>query len=106
MTCTLDDFQPQKMKTKIWEVFDDGYYTVWSEKINTLQKGDIIYLTTSIFGYDCIYGCFMNGIRTCARVKVRILSEDLSQYQSDLCRDGGCYGYAAAEVLEVLEVES
>ena len=95
--CTLDDFEKNK-------VFEDGEYIVWSEKINELKKGDIIYLTTSELSYDCIYGCFMTDISRCARVNVRILNEDLSEYVPEKSTNGGCYGYAAAEVLEVLEV--
>lgn len=96
--CTLDDFTTEE------KVFNDGEYTVWSEKINELKKGDIIHLTTSEFEYDCIYGCFMKDISRCARVKVKILNEDLTEYVPEKSCNGGCYGYAAAEVLEVLEV--
>lgn len=93
---TLDKFQNK--------LFPDGEYTVWSEKADEIKPGDRIYLTTSKFEYDCVYGCFMNDLRRCAKVKVKILNEDLSEYVPGKHVDGGSYGYAAAEVLEVLEV--
>lgn len=95
--CTLDDF-----KEKQHEIFSDGEYTVYSEKANEIKPGDIIYLTTSDFSYDCVYGCFMKDIRKSAKVKVEILNEDLSEYVQGKHNDGGCYGYAAAKVLEVI----
>ena len=98
--CTLDDFQEQKNDTGI---FSDGEYLVYSEKINELKTGDIIYLTTSEFMYDCIYACFMKDIRRSARVKVKILLEDLSEFVPGKCVNGGCYGFASAEVLEILK---
>ena len=88
--CTLDDFK------KTENVFPDGEYTVYSEKADTIKPGDIIYLTTSEFMYDCVYAVFMKDIRKSVRVLVEILNEDLSEYVT-----GGCYGYAAAKVLRV-----
>lgn len=85
------------------DVFEDGRYTVWSEKINTLKPGDIIYLTTASLMYDCVYGCFMNDIRGSATVEVEILNEDLSEYDESKCRLGGCYGFAAAKVLRIVD---
>lgn len=96
--CTLDDFKEKQNK-----LFQDGIYTVYSEKANEIKPGDIIYLTTSEFDYDCVYGCFMNDIHKSARVKVEILNEDLSEYSLGKHMNGGCYGYAAAKVLEVLQ---
>ena len=93
---TLDEFQNK--------LFSDGEYTVWSEKADEIKPGDRIYLTTSRFEYDCVYGCFMNDLRRCAKVKVKILNEDLSEYVPGKHVDGEAYGYAAAEVLEVIEV--
>ena len=58
-----------------------------------------------MFEYDCFYGCFMNGIKRRARVRVEILNEDLSEYVPEKSRDGGCYAYAAAKIVEVLEWE-
>ena len=83
--CTLDDFEK--------EVFQDGEYTVYSEKAGEIKPDDIIYLTTSEFDYDCVYGCFMNDLRKCAKVKVEILNEEQ-----------GKFVYAAAKVVEVIEV--
>lgn len=85
------------------EVFEDGTYTVYSEKIDEIKPGDIIYLTTSEFEYDCVYGCFMNGIRGSADVEVEIVNEDLSEYDSRKCRNGGSYGFAAAKVLKIID---
>lgn len=92
--CTLDDFEK--------EVFQDGEYTVYSEKAGEIKPDDIIYLTTSEFDYDCVYGCFMKDIRKSVRVKVEILNEDLSEYVQGKHLTGGCYGYAAVKVVEVL----
>lgn len=89
--CTLDDFE---------KVFQDGEYVVWSEKAHDIKPGDIIYLTTSEFMYDCVYGVFMKDIRKSVKVEVEILNEDLSEYVPGKHLTGGCYGYAAAEVLE------
>ena len=85
------------------EVFEDGTYTVYSEKIDEIKPGDIIYLTTSEFEYDCVYGCFMNGIRGSADVEVEIMNEDLSEYNPDKCKNGGCHGFAAAKVLKIMD---
>ena len=94
---TLDDFTNKN------EVFQDGRYTVYSEKIDTIKTGDIIYLTTSEFMYDCVYGVFMNGIRRSADVEVKILMEDLSEYVPGKSHNGGCYGFASAEVRRVIQ---
>ncbi len=96
--CTLDDFKNNGEKT----VFEDGTYIVRSEKADEIKQGDIIYLTTSEFSYDCVYGCFMNDIRKSVEVKVEILNEDLSEYVPGKHSNGGCYGYAAAKVVEVV----
>ena len=98
--CTLDDFKKETENNH--EVFQDGRYTVYSEKIDTIQPGDIIYLTTSEFSYDCVYAVFMNGIRKSADVKVKILMEDLSEYVPEKSHNGGCYGFASAEVVKVI----
>ena len=95
--CTLDDFKKEQNK-----LFQDGIYTVYSEKADEIKPGEIIYLTTSEFDYDCVYGCFMRDIRKSARVKVEILNEDLSEYVQGKHLTGGCYGYAAAKVIEVV----
>ena len=95
--CTLDDFTEKQDK-----VFSDGEYTVYSEKADEIKAGDIIYLTTSEFMYDCVYGVFMKGIRRSVRVKVEILNEDLSEYVPGKSNNGGCYGYASAKVIKVL----
>lgn len=95
--CTLDAFQNEKL-------FPDGEYTVWAEKINELKVGDKIYLTTSEFEYDCMCGCFMQDISRCAKVKVKILHEDLSEYVQGKHLTGGSYGFAIAEVIEILEI--
>ena len=87
------------------EVFEDGVYTVWAENIRNLEVGDKIYLTTSNLEYDCMCGCFMNGIRGSRTVQVKILFEDLSEYDPRRCNDGGCYGFATAEVLKILDDE-
>lgn len=96
--CTLDDFQKN-------HVFQDGQYTVYSEKIDTIKPGDTIYLTTSEFMYDCVYAVFMNGIKKSARVEVEILMEDLSEYIPEKSCNGGAYGFASAKVLKILEGE-
>ena len=93
---TLDEFQNK--------LFSDGEYTVWSEKADEIKQGDTIYLTTSKFEYDCVYGCFMKDLRRCAKVKLKVLNEDLSEYVQGKHIDGGAYAYAAAEVQEVIEV--
>jgi len=93
--CTLDDFKEKQNK-----LFQDGIYTVYSEKADEIKPGDIIYLTTSEFMYDCVYGVFMKDIRKSVKVEVEILNEDLSEYVPGKHLTGGCYGYAAAEVLE------
>ncbi len=93
--CTLDDFTNN-------EVFQDGRYTVYSEKIDTIQPGDIIYLTTSELSYDCVYAVFMKGIRKSADVEVEILMEDLSEYVPEKSHNGGCYGFASAKVVNVI----
>ena len=90
-----------KMENKL---FNDGEYIVWAEHINDLKVGDKIYLTTSEFEYDCMCGCFMKDIYRCAKVKVKILHEDLSEYVQGKHLNGGWYGFATAEVLEILEV--
>ena len=95
--CTLDDFKEKE------QLFPNGEYTVYSEKADEIKSGDIIYLTTSEFDYDCVYGCFMKDIRKSVKVKVEILNEDLSEYVQGKHLSGGCYGYAAAKVLEVME---
>lgn len=100
--CTLDDFQKESEMENNHEVFTDGRYVVYSEKIDTIKPGDIIYLTTSEFMYDCVYAVFMNGIRRSALVEVEILMEDLSEYVPEKCRTGGCYGFASAKVKRVL----
>ena len=87
--CTLDDF---KTTTNDYH-FTDGEYVVWSEKAHNIKPGDIIHLTNSESDYDCVYGCFMNDLRKCAKVKVEILNEEQ-----------GKFVYAAAKVLEVIEV--
>lgn len=95
--CTLDDF-----KEKQHGLFKNGEYIVYSEKANDIKPGDIIYLTTSEFMYDCVCGVFMKDIRKSARVKVEIMNEDLSEYVPGKHITGGCYAYAAAKVIEVL----
>lgn len=94
--CTLDDFTNKN------EVFQDGVYTVYSEKIDNIKPGDTIYLTTSEFMYDCVYAVFMTGIRRSADVEVKILMEDLSEYVPEKSHNGGCYGFASAEVVKVI----
>lgn len=96
--CTLDDF-----KEKQENLFENGEYTVYSEKADEIKHGDIIYLTTSEFDYDCVCGCFMKGIRRHVRVNVEIMNEDLSEYVQGKHLTGGCYGFAAAKVVEVVE---
>lgn len=95
--CTLDDFKEKQ------ELFENGEYTVYSEKADEIKPGDIIYLTTSEFDYDCVYGCFMKGIRRHVRVNVEIMNEDLSEYVQGKHLTGGCYGFAAAKVVGVVE---
>ena len=85
--CTLDDFEEK--------VFTDGEYVVWADKINELEPGEIIFLTSSEKEYDCMCGCFMNDIPRCARVNVEVLNEEHGP-------DGVVY--ASAKVQEVLEV--
>lgn len=85
------------------KIFEDGRYTVWAENINKLKPGDVIYLTTSAFMYDCMCGCFMDDIRGSATVEVEILNEDLSEYDESKCRTGGCYAFAAAKVLRIVD---
>ena len=99
---TLDDFQKESETENNHKVFQDGAYTVYSEKIDTIKPGDIIYLTTSEFMYDCVYAVFMKGIRRSALVEVEILMEDLSEYVPEKSRDGGCYGFASAKVVRVI----
>ena len=94
--CTLDDFKEKH------ELFPNGEYTVYSEKADQIKPGDIIYLTTSEFMYDCVYAVFMKDICRSVTVKVEILNEDLSEYVPGKHHNGGCYGYAAAKVIEVL----
>ena len=94
---TLDDF-----KEKEHSLFKNGEYIVYSEKANDIKPGDIIYLTTSKFMYDCVCGVFMRDIRKSAKVKVEIMNEDLSEYVPGKHTDGGCYAYATAKVIEVL----
>ena len=91
--CTLDDFK---------KVFEDGIYTVKSNKADEIKKGDLIYLTTSEFEWDCVYGCFMNNLRGSVDVRVEILNEDLSEYVPGKHCNGGSYGYATARVVDVL----
>lgn len=94
---TLEDFKETRL-------FSDGIYTVWAENIHQLKEGDIIYLTTSEFDYDCMCGCFMRNIRNSAEVEVEILNEDLSEYVPGKSTNGGCYAYAAAKVTKIIEV--
>ena len=95
---TWDDF-----KEKEHSLFKNGEYIVYSEKANDIKPGDIIYLTTAEFMYDCVYGVFMNGIRRSADVEVKILMEDLSEYVPEKSHNGGCYGFASAEVRRVIQ---
>lgn len=95
--CTLDDFKETQ------NLFENGEYTVYSEKADEIKPGDIIYLTTSEFDYDCVCGCFMKGIRRHVRVNVEIMNEDLSEYVQGKHLTGGCYGFAAAKVVGVVE---
>lgn len=97
---TLDDFQKNKKEEN--QLFNDGVYTVYSEKIDQLKPGDIIYLTSSELDYDCIYGCFINNLRKHRDVEVEIIYEDLSEYEPEKSRNGGCYAYASAKVLEII----
>lgn len=92
--CTLDDFKEK--------IFNDGIYTVESNKAEEIKTGDLIYLTTSDFEWDCVYGCFINNLRGSIDVRVEILNEDLSEYVPGKHSDGGCYAYATARVVEVL----
>lgn len=96
--CTLDDFKEKQNK-----VFENGVYNVYSEKADQIKPGDIIYLTTSEFPYDCVYAVFMKDIRRHAKVKVEILNEDLSEYVQGKHLNSGCYGFASAKVVEVIE---
>ena len=86
------------------EIFNDGEYVIWADNIADLKVGDIVHLTTSEFEYDAMCGCFMNDISRCAKVQLKIISEDLSEYVPGKHLTGGCYGYATAEVVEVIEV--
>lgn len=97
---TLDDFQKNKKEEN--QLFNDGVYTVYSEKIDQLKPGDIIYLTSSELDYDCIYGCFMNNLRKHRDVEVEIIYEDLSEYVPEKGRNGGCYAYASAKVIDII----
>lgn len=98
---SLDDFKNKKTETKN-QIFNDGVYTVYSEKIDQLKKGDTIYLTTSDLEYDCIYGCFMTNLRKHKKVEVEIIYEDLSEYVPEKSRTGGCYAYASAKVIDII----
>ena len=77
----------------------NGLVKIKAEEIKT---GDLIYLTTSDFEWDCGYGCFINNLRGSIDVRVEILNEDLSEYVPGKHSDGGCYAYATARVVEVL----
>lgn len=70
--------------------FENGIYTVYANRIKELKIGDIIHITnTNTECWDCMRGCFMNGIKGSAQVKVEILNVD---HSDEVC--------AAARVIE------
>lgn len=83
------------------KIFQDDSYIVWSNE--EIQVGDTVELTTSKFDYDVVTSRF-EPVTRCFEVKVKIIEEDLSNYQWETSRYGGNYGYAIAEVTKVKEV--
>lgn len=82
-------------------VFENNVYTVWSN--SNIAVGDVVELTTSKFDYDVVTGRF-ESVSRCFEIEVKIIEEDLSNYQWETSRYGGNYGYAIAEVTKVKEV--
>jgi len=81
-----------------FEIFTDDVYVVESSK--PLKRSDGVYLTTSEFDFDASNGCFSKDEMNIYAVKLEIVSEDLSDFDADKCRNGGKYGFAKGIVVE------
>lgn len=68
------------------------------------QIGDTVYLTTSEIAYDNQRGnfCRESDLTDSKNVQVRIFEVDSTEYVQGKCTNGGCYGYAKAEILRIL----
>ena len=77
-------------------------YVKYNTKNGKIESGNTIYGTTSTIDYDSITGDF-EPCDTGITVKVKEISRDFSEYNSNKCRTGGQYGYYKWKVVEVLE---
>ena len=77
------------------------YYNNEFESVNV---GDEVITTTSIFSYDNVTGTFASDLNAYADVDVEYLSSDYSEYDQRTCRDGGNYGYDYYVVTKINEV--
>ena len=73
----------------------------YNKRNGKVEVGNTIYGTTSTIDYDCITGDFQSCDKT-VECRVREISRDFSEYNSNKCRTGGQYGYYEWEVIEVL----
>lgn len=83
-----------------FEMMVDGNFEENSEP----QIGDTVYLTTSEIPYDNQKGIFCkdSDLTDSKNVQVRIFEVDSTEYVQGKCTNGGCYGYAKAEILRIL----
>lgn len=68
------------------------------------EIGDTVYLTTSEIPYDNQTGnfCRESDLTDFKNVEIRIFEVDSTEYVQEKCTNGGCYGYAEAEITKIL----
>ena len=86
-----------------FDIFEDGEYVVESSKV--LKRSDEVYLTTSEFDFDASNGTFTNDKMDAYAVQLVIVSEDLSDFDADKCRNGGKYGFAKGIATSVKKID-
>lgn len=74
----------------------------YNKEHDTLNVGDTISTTTSSFEYNNVTGWF-DSTDTSVMVKAVKTGKDYTDYDSNRCRTGGCYGYDYYEVIEIIE---
>lgn len=83
-----------------FEMVVDGNF----EENGEPQIGDTVYLTTSEIAYDNQTGnfCRESHLTDSKNAEIRIFEVDSTEYVQEKCTNGGCYGYAKAEILKIL----